>query len=124
MDKEIVYFELNNWIEGEYYPDDEPFTMWFENDFSIYFNNKDWIKENKLCVVCTVIDMSLNFCITATKEWIEKNCPKLLTEYTQFLREVDEEDGCVYGQFGDEFLEYKEENIGIFYSWNEEDDED
>ena len=56
--------------------------------------------------------MSQHFCITATREWVEKNCPKLLTEYTKFLRYPDE-DGDVQGRFGHWFLPYSEENFGI-----------
>lgn len=109
---EIVYFELNNWSPGYHYPDDEPFLTWIGDDLNIYFENEKWVKENKLCVVWSWVDISMNFCITATKEWVEKKCPKLLTEYTQFLR-LPEEDGVVYGNFGDQFLPYSEENIGI-----------
>lgn len=112
MDKDIIYFELNNWMRGEDYPNDEPFITWVGNDYDLKFQNEEFVKENKLCVVRSIIDMSVNFCITAKKEWVEKNCPKLLTDYTDFLREPDE-DGYVYGRFGDEFLEYSEENIGI-----------
>lgn len=119
MEKEIVYFELNNWFAGDHYPAEEPFLTWIGNDLNIHFNNETWVKENKLCVVRSIIDMSVNFCITATKEWVESNCSRLLTEYTKFLRCPDE-DGYVEGQFGDEFLEYSEENIGITYV----DDED
>lgn len=109
---EVVYFELNNWIPGKHYPMEEPFITWMSNDLHIAFNNEKWVIENKLCVVRSTIDMSTNFCITATKEWIEKNCPKLLTDHKGFLRDLDE-DGYVYGQFGDEFLEYSEDNLGI-----------
>lgn len=122
MEKDIVYFELNNWFAGEHYPEEEPFTTWIGNDLSIYFNNEDWVNDNKLCVVLHMIDMSMNFCVTATKEWVEKNCPRLLTEHKKFLRYPDE-DGCVYGQFGDEFLEYSEENIGIIDVYDEYGDE-
>lgn len=118
--KDIVYFELNNWMRGKDYPNEEPFITWLRNDLQIYFNNEDWIEKNKLCVVKTLIDMSQNFCVTATKEWVENNCPKLLTEYEQFLRYPDE-DGYVYGQCGDEFMEYSEDNIGI--RWSDYDDE-
>ena len=111
--KDIVYFELNNWTPGDHYPIDEPFLTWIGDDYNIHFQNENWVKENKLCVVRDIIDMSVNFCITATKEWVEENCPKLLTDYREFLREP-EEDGCVYGDFGgDKFLEYSEENIGV-----------
>ena len=112
MSKEgIIYFELNNWTCGEHYPAEEPFLTWFESDRNLYFNNAQWVKENKLCVVRSIIDMSVNFCITATKSWVEENCPRLLTHHQNFLRKPDE-DGCVYGYWGDEFLPYTEENIG------------
>ena len=64
--------------------------------------------------------MYMNFCVTATKEWVENNCPKLLTEYKQFLRYPDK-DGYVYGQNDDdEFLPYEENNIGIKYKYDYE----
>ena len=109
--EEIIFFELNNWFADADYPAAEPFLTWIGNDLNIYFNNDDWVKENKLCVVRSIIDMSINFCITTTKSWVEKNCPELLTKYTKFLRFPDE-DGYIEGRFGNDFLEYKEENIG------------
>lgn len=118
-EKEVIYFELNNWFSGEHYPAEEPFTTWIGNDLNIYFDNEDWVKENKLCVVRSIIDISVNFCITSTKGWIEKNCPKLLTEHAKFLRYPDE-DGNVYGQFDNQFLEYSEENFGIEEVYDEE----
>lgn len=110
--KEIVYFELNNWFSGSDYPAAEPFLTWMKDNLNIPFDNKEWVKENKLCVVQSFVDMSSNYCITAPRDWVEANCPELLTKYTEFLREPDE-DGYVYGRFGYEFLEYEEENIGI-----------
>lgn len=116
---DVVYFELNNWFPGKHYPAEEPFTTWIGNDLNIYFNNEDWVKENKLCVVRSIIDMSTNFCVTATKEWVEKNCPRLLTEHEKFLRYPNEA-GYVCGRFGDEFLEYSEENFGIEEVYDED----
>jgi hypothetical protein len=109
---DIVYFELNNWWAGTDYPDAEPFTTWMSNDLNLMFHNEEWVKQNKLCVAVDIIDMSVNFCITATKEWVLENCPKLLTDYKDFLRFPDEE-GIVEGRFGHEFLEYSEENVGV-----------
>lgn len=114
-EKEIIYFELNNWFPGEHYPDEEPFTTWMGNDLCLAFNNEDWVIENELCVVTSTIDMSTNFCITATKDWVLENCPRLLTEHTKFLREKEEDEDYVYGQFDDQFLEYDEANFGIHY---------
>ncbi len=134
---EIVYFELNNWFSGRDYPNEEPFTTWCGNDLDLYFSNEDFVKENKLCVVETLVDMSVNWCITAPRAWVEKNCPKLLSNgftsttfitqgpggekeaeeifpYCQYLKFPDE-DGDVYGQFGTKFKEYSEENIGVTY---------
>ena len=108
----VVYFEFNNWFCGQHYPCEEPFISWMSSDINIKFRDEKWVKENKLCVVFSFIDMSQNFCITAPEEWVIDNCPKLLTDFTQFLRHEDE-DGNVYGQWGNEFLDYKEENFGI-----------
>ena len=82
------------------------------NDLKIKFRDEEWVKQNKLCVVMDFVDMSQNFCITATKEWVENNCPNLLTKYIQFLRTPDEY-GDVEGRFGHQFLEYDEDNFGI-----------
>ena len=115
--EDIIYFELNNWFRGKDYPDDQPFINWMGNDLQLAFNNDDWVKENKLCVVCSFIDMSVNFCITATRAWVENNCPKLLTDYTKFLRYPDESSE-VYGKFDDEFLKYEEKNFGVRYVYD------
>ena len=116
---EIVYFELNNWSCGHDYPDAEPFVSWMWDDLNIKFNDEQWVKDNKLCVVFDFVDMSCNFCITTTKEWVKENCPELLTKYTNFLRFPDKY-GDVYSRFGHEFLPYKEENIGIKFIENED----
>lgn len=118
---EIVYFELNNWFAGRDYPDNERFINWMHDDLNIKFRSEKWAEENRLCIAARFIDMSQNFCVTATKEWVEKNCPELLTDYTQFLRYPDDEYGDVYGRFGDEFLPYEEENFGV--TWIDLDDE-
>lgn len=110
--EDIIYFELNNWFEGRDYPDNDRFREWFGDDFHLFFDDENWVKENKLCVVVTLVDMSVNFCVTATKRWVEANCPELLSEYTKFLRTPDD-DGDVYGKFGTLFLEYCDKNIGI-----------
>ena len=109
----IIYFELNNWSAGIFYPDDGLFRSWMGNDLQIKFDDENWVTKNKLCVVRELIDMSSNYCITATREWVMNNCPKLLTDYTKFLR-YEKDDGKVYGRFGTEFKKYREENIGIW----------
>jgi hypothetical protein len=121
---DIVYFELNNWMPSEDYPDEEPFISWVGNNRnnSTTFYDKIWVKQNKLCIVADFIDMSVNFCVTATKEWVLENCPKLLTDYKDFLR-YPNEDGLVEGRFETRFLEYSEENFGIIFR-DEDDKED
>ena len=121
MENEIIYFELNNWACGRDYPDAEPFVGWISYPMPI-LRSKKWAKENRLCIRESFVDMSLNYCITATKEWVEKNCPELLTKYTQFLRNPDEY-GDVEGRFGCPFLEYNESNFGVKY-WSEFQDDD
>lgn len=131
---ELVYFELNNWFSDRDYPNFEPFKTWVE---SYILDNDDWCRENRLAVLSGFIDMSKNWCITATKSWIQAHCPELLEDlpYTyvtelhskngiqfqkhkknisDFLRYPDE-DGNVYGKFGWEFPEYTEENFGVHY---------
>ena len=119
---EIVYFELNNWFPRRDYPDAEPFNSWINTPtYTDAFEDNDWCIENKLCVVQTIIDMSLNYCVTATKEWVEANCPELLTKYTRFLRYPNPEyDNEVYGRFGCTFKEWSEENFGCEYVEEEE----
>lgn len=88
---ELVCFELNHWIPGVGYPNEEPFITWMKDDtLYSYFVNEEWVKKNKLCVFVEIIDMSINFHITAPKEWVKEKCPKLLTCYTSFLREVEQ----------------------------------
>ena len=112
MQEEIIYFELNNWMPNSCYPDAEPFITWVSYKH-FNFDNEEWIKDNKLVVVRTVVDMSANWCITATKEWVLKNCPELLTKYTKFLRYPDEDGEPPYGEISyTPFYEYTEENIG------------
>ena len=142
----IVYFELNNWFAGRDYPDAEPFLSWMRDDLNQTFRDEEWVKENKLCVVFTPIDMSQNYCITATKDWVLKNCPDLLSDkeydvtvdvgslsgwekvvehysFKQFLRFPDKY-GDVYSKFGMEFLPYEEENFGVTTIYYDNDYED
>lgn len=117
---EIIYFELNDWSSGRDYPDAEPFLSWMqcneENKYYIQFRDESWIKENKLVVVESLVDMSMNFCITTTKEWVEQNCPELLSTYKGFIRQPDEDDEAPYGRFGCPFLEYEKDNVGYHYA--------
>ena len=148
--KDIVHFTLNNWMVGEDYPPGEPFATWM-SQYTLC--NDAWCKEQKICVYYGNIDMSVNYAVTATREWVEKNCPKLLTDdsytYTEIicrgysLKEVKEitakysdfvcdEDIDYYekdnNRFDWPFLEYKEENFGSFRyedpEWNFYDEED
>lgn len=144
---DIIYFELNDWFSGRDYPPEEPFVSWIKNG---QFTNDVWCKENKLCVVAGNVDMSRNWCIAAPKNWIIANCPKLLSngqftyksiqsywdasqarmvddvlihvrKYADFLRYQDK-DGNVYGRFGWLFQEYSEENFGVKF-WIDDDEE-
>lgn len=133
---EIVYFEVNNWFAGRDYPNREPFLSWITGYGGI-FSDEKWCKENKLCVVAGTLDMSHNWCVTATREWVLENCPYLLSEevdkvtfkimengewkdwvkeyaLNRFLRFPDE-DGDVYGTFDWMFLPWCEENFGVIY---------
>lgn len=115
----VIYFELNNWSYGEDFPAVEPFISWM--GLLPILRHDGFAKENKLCIVASNVDMSQNFCISASEEWVKDHCPELLTKYTQFLREPDE-DGEVYGRFGCPFAEYEESNFGVTW-WSDEDDD-
>lgn len=139
----VVYFELNNWFGGRDYPPEEPFYTWLGNDLKQAFTNEEFVKENKLVVVCGLLDMSMNYCITAPRKWVEENCPVLLSDntytyntiqyhkgeertithikkYSDFLKFYNEEDGLPEGRWGMPFKEYCEENIGVH--WVNEDE--
>lgn len=118
---DVIYFEFNNWSRGKDYPDAEPFLSWMKNDLKQKFRDENWIKENHLVVVVSIVDMSINYCIAATKEWVQLNCPELLTTYAQFIRCSEEDDELPEGRFGCPFLEHKEENIGLHFAVEKED---
>lgn len=118
---DVIYFELNNWSCGRDYPDAEPYISWMGNDFQIQFRDEKWIKENRLVVVGSIVDMSSNFCISAKKDWVEKNCSSLLEEFKEFQRFPDEDSDIVFGRFECPFLPYEEENIGFHIAVEEED---
>lgn len=102
---ELVRFELNNWFGGMDYPDEEPFITWMCDDLNQYFMKENWTKENGLVVTVALVDMSFNYCIVAKKDWVERFCPKLLTTYSEFVRDKS--------QFDIPFREYCPENLGV-----------
>lgn len=106
---DLIRFELNNWFAGEDYPNDEPFLTWLNDDLNQYFRNETWVKENKLVVTAAFVDMSMNYCIVAPRDWVVENCPALIMVYNEFIRDES--------RFGIPFQEYTEENIGVRW-WN------
>lgn len=127
LEGEYVYFELNHWVKGTGYPDAEPFISWMsdyyktpEEESKSWIRTPEimdkWFKENGLVVVISNVDMSVNFCVTAKRDWVKENCPELLTKYTEFIR-TSECDETPNSQFGCPFLEYSKENLGLHH-WN------
>lgn len=135
--EEIIYFSVNNWFCGEHYPPTENFKKWLGDDCNLAFTNDEWCRNNKLCVNCGIIDMSINFTVSAPKSWVEKNCPELLPDkshdynivhiengkevvdskrntYSDFVY-TPEKDKPFIDKFGQPFLEYKEDNLGFHY---------
>lgn len=146
---DVVFFELNNWFAGRDYP-----LIPFITENLYKFSDDEWCKQNRLCVVTGPVDMSKNWCVTASRDWVEANCPQLLTDeeysysvilyrgtegqvekietkkYSDFLRYPDP-DAYSYvpeGRWAMEFLEYDEKNFGVKYQdtfWIDQDfDED
>ena len=64
-------FEINNWSPNKTYPCEEPFITWLDEEtFDLYLVNSKWVNEQGIGVVYSFIDMSINFCICAPKQWI------------------------------------------------------
>ena len=150
--QDVIYFSVNNWFCGRDYPDTPNFRKWLGNDLKQNFMDDKWCKENKLCVYQGVIDMSCNYTVSAPREWVEKNCPELLTDdtytwtlccsnskgkweeknkkkYSDFVYTPEEgEETPDSDWFGMPFREYKEENFGSEYYetdyWDNDDEEE
>lgn len=124
---EVVYFEMNNWFAERNYPNDEPFRTWMANDLKLTLADSNWVEANHLVVVCHYVDMAVNFMVSAPKEWVEHNCPKLLTDYTKFLRYPDE-NGEVIGHFGTRFRRWSDASSGVYWIdydyWKEEEEDE
>ena len=131
MKNEIIYFEINNWICGEDYPNTEPFISWLNNDLNQTLRSDEWCKKNKLCVTHEIVDMSNNYKITATKDWVMKNCPQLFesqnSKFIYNLKDDYDEDETKYFEgsgYGEgPYLKWCEENSGCHHylnSWDEE----
>lgn len=107
---DIIYFWLNDWD----YPEEEPYLSWMlgEKDNKSVFQDEDWVKANKLCVILVPYVMDIYFFITAKREWVEKNCLSILTEYSDHIRTPDE-NGEVLDPICCRYKTYCEENIGI-----------
>lgn len=149
MKEDVVYFSVNNWFCGRDYPNDERFRKWLGDDLNQSFRNEEWVKKNRLCVKWGFYDMSMNYCVTAPRKWVEHVCPELLTnkeyeyklgssvdgiktykgKYSDFVFQPDEFGNPPEDKFGWSFLEYSPENIGCTYyddleSEDESEDED
>ena len=96
----IIYFSVNNWFCGRDYPPTDNFKKWLGDDLNQSFRSNEWCKQNKLCVYCGNIDMSMNYTVSAPREWVEKNCPELLTdkEYTYYTRQSDAKESVKQGK--------------------------
>ena len=114
MNNDVVYFSVNDWSIEKDYPNSENFQKWLVDEPDKYFQNKDWVKNNKLCMVWEVIDMSCNYTISAPLEWVKENCPEILGSGFQYFPG----EGKTYPEYdlwSTPFLEYSEENIGAHY---------
>lgn len=123
---EVIYFELNNWMPVRDYPEielcEKMVGMFNEEDIAL-LDNPAWVLNNKLVVVNTLVDMSSNYCVSAPKEWVIENCPKLLTIHREFLRFPDADGELPEGRFGSPFFEYTDENIGCHIMAEREDND-
>lgn len=119
-DTDIIYFEVNNWFPGEDYPSCKPFFEWMA-DIGSPLRNNEWCRDQKICVVYEIIDMSQNFKVTATRAWVKETCPCILEDrYRRFIHELkgtyqdsDTEYFESHGHGVGPFLKYNEENFGV-----------
>lgn len=79
----------------------------------ISFCDEEWCREQGICVESEVADMSINYCVTAKREWVEKNCPEILG--SGFIREPKNGEKLPQAHIAGYFLEYKPENIGVLF---------
>ena len=112
MNQEIIKVSVNNWWAGNDYPED--FEMELEPGKSPFLD-KNFCKENKLCVIVGTIDMSVNYTITAPADWVKKHIPSVLSTKFQYDPEAVED------SWYQPFLDYTEENIGLHWYDNDED---
>jgi len=112
----IIYFSVNDWGPGNFYPDTDNFRKWLVEEPENYFGNDNWVKENKLCIVVDMIDMSCNYTVSAPIQWVKENCLEILGSDFQYFpdegKEYPEQDHLFTP-----FLEYLEENIGLHYDY-------
>lgn len=107
MEKEIIYFELGSLQPLLDYPDEDPFLSWmgyYDPTMLPIMLDSPWCKQHKICVKSSIENGAFRFKITATKDWVNRMCPRLLQFYTDFVVENPEPG---------EFLEYTEENFGV-----------
>lgn len=119
----IVYFQCNNWtpypeeasrfiydyLEGDFCSEDPDSTSVLKTPEEI----DKWIRENDLCINQDLYDMSNQYWVTTTKEWLEENFPELLG----VASEIPEDDLWVGDHMN--FLQYREENVGCHLVENE-----
>jgi len=113
MDKpknDIVYFWLNDWD----HPNDSLYIGWMIRKDKPIFLDEEWVKENKLCVIVDQLYMDMYVFITATREWVENNCPSILNKYNRYLS-IPDGKGKAFTPLYGEYKTYSKENIGI--SW-------
>lgn len=104
----IVYLQCNDWSPS---PEKASRLIYDYLEGSIYDKNSviktveeklEWVKTNKLCINTDIWNMSIQYWITTTKEWLELNFPELLP----YCSETPDDDY---------YLEYTEDNYGEFY---------
>ena len=97
------------------------------NDLNLTLRSDEFCKENKLCVYYGAVDMSCNFTVSASREWVEKNCPEIIGSKFEYKPSDGEtEPDC--DEVGNmPFREYCEWNFGAEYyetHWWDSDDDD
>lgn len=111
----VVYLQCNDWCpspaEAEKFIYDylEGYHDSIDNPNAVLKTQEEtetWIKENDLCINTEIYDMSIQYWVTTTKEWLEDNFPELLPYASEEPKDYMFEGDKKY------FLKYEEENVG------------
>lgn len=118
----LIHIWLNNW-SNKYCPPEEPFLTWLDDDNLTLCDNQWMSKQDGITACYSLVDMSINFAVTATEEWVRKNCPILLEnqDYRKkfTIDNIYNHDNRLNVAMGTPLLPLTEETNGKVFYWDD-----